>query len=73
MNAVCPDAIPVPYIMTGATDARFMTRVSDNCLRFLPLRVSGEQHSRMHGVDENVDAAALHIAVDFYKAIIRGE
>lgn len=73
VRAVCPEAIPVPYIMTGATDARFMTRVSDSCLRFLPLRVSGEQHSRMHGVDENVDVAALPTAVDFYKAIIRGE
>ncbi len=73
VKAVCPEAIPVPYIMTGATDARFMTRVSDNCLRFLPLRVSGEQHARMHGVDENVDVAALPVAVDFYKAIIKGE
>lgn len=73
VKAVCPEAIPVPYIMTGATDARFMTRVSDSCLRFLPLRVSGEQHKRMHGVDENVDVAALPAAVDFYKAIIRGE
>ena len=73
VRAVCPEAIPVPYIMTGATDARFMTRVSDNCLRFLPLRVSGEQHKRMHGVDETVDVAALPVAVDFYKAIIKGE
>lgn len=73
VKAVCPEAIPVPYIMTGATDARFMTRVSDNCLRFLPLRVSGEQHARMHGVDENVDVAALPVAVDFYKAILKGE
>ena len=59
--------------MTGATDARFMTRVSDNCIRFLSLRVTGEQHSRMHGVDESVDIAALPVAVDFYKAIIKGE
>lgn len=73
VRMVCPEAIPVPYIMTAATDARFMTRVSDSCLRFLPLRVSGEQHKRMHGVDENVDVAALPVAVDFYKEIIRGE
>ena len=71
--AVYPDVIPVPYIMTGATDARFMSRVCDNCLRFLPLRVSDEQAESIHGLDESVDVASLAPAVDFYKAIIQGK
>lgn len=74
-RAVCsayPGVIPAPYIMTGATDSRFMSRVSDNCLRFLPFMVSDEQVESIHGLDENVDVASLAPAVDFYKFIMKG-
>ena len=36
VNAVFPDAVPAPYLLSGASDARFFDRVSDQCLRFLP-------------------------------------
>jgi carboxypeptidase PM20D1 len=56
--------------MTGASDCRYMSRVSDNCLRFAPFRITQEQMDSIHGLNENVDLSALVPAVDFYKYII---
>ena len=38
VRTVFPGVTPAPYVMTGATDARFMSRICDNCIRFLPFR-----------------------------------
>lgn len=59
-----------PYIMTGASDCRYMSRVSDNCLRFSPFIISEAQLQSVHGIDENVDISTLDGAVDFYKYVI---
>ena len=62
-----------PYVMTAATDSRFMSALSDNCLRFAPFCVSDAQLQSIHGVNENVDVAALAPAVAFYRYILKGE
>ena len=67
IKEIFPGAVPVPYIMNGASDARFMSRVSDNCLRFAPFSISKEQMSSVHGPNENLDLATLAPAVDFYR------
>ena len=59
-----------PYIMTGATDSRYFSRVCDNCIRFSPFTINNEQLESVHGVNENVDLACLAPAVDFYRFII---
>ena len=66
-----PDVITSPYLMTGASDSRFMSRVSDHCMRFVPFLISDKQLDSVHGIDENVDVATLAPAVDFYKYFIR--
>ena len=70
VGKVFHDVKTTPYIMTGASDCRFMSRVSDHCLRFSPLTVRNEQLDGIHGVNENVDIAALPPAVDFYRCIM---
>lgn len=60
-----------PWIMTGATDSRYMCRVCDNCIRFAPFFMSDEQVGSIHGIDENIDVDALAPAVDFFKYIIK--
>ena len=69
--AVFPGVIPSPYLMTGASDSRFMSRVCDTCLRFAPVHITESQMASIHGIDENVDLSALAPAVDFYKYILR--
>ena len=72
-NAVAnifPDVKTTPYVMTGASDCRYMGIISENCLRFTPFVIDDEQLENIHGIDENVDLSALAPAVDFYRYII---
>ena len=70
VSAVFPGVKTSPYVMTGASDCRYMSRVSDHCLRFAPLAISQEQMDSIHGLNECVDLSALAPAVDFYRYII---
>lgn len=71
VKEIFPDVVPAPYIMTGASDSRYFSRVCRNCIRFAPFTISEEQLESIHGINENVDVTALAPAVDFYKFIIR--
>lgn len=70
VQAIYPDVTPCPYLMMAASDCRFMSRISDCCLRFAPFRISQEQMRSVHGLDENIDLDTLSPAVDFYKYLI---
>ena len=66
-----PGVLTSPYLMTGASDARYMSRLSDCCLRFAPFKIDDQQLSSIHGLNESVDLSSLIPAVEFYKYIIR--
>lgn len=70
VSAVFPGVITSPYLMTGASDCRYMSRISENCLRFAPFRITQEQMDSIHGINENIDLSALAPAVDFYRYIM---
>lgn len=59
-----------PYVMTGGTDAKYYRELSDNCLRFAPLYINGQQYASIHGLNENICQGALPMGVDFYKKMI---
>ena len=71
VSANFPGVCTSPYVMTGASDARYFSRVSDCCLRFVPFRISDEQLGSIHGLNECVDLETLVPAVDFYKYILQ--
>ncbi len=66
-----PDVLTSPYVMTGASDARFMSRVCEKCYRFVPFVISDEQLSSIHGLNECVDIKNLTPAVEFYKYLMQ--
>lgn len=70
VSAVFPGVITSPYLMTGASDCRFMSRLSDHCFRFAPFHITQAQMDAIHGLNENIDLKSLSPAVDFYKYII---
>ena len=71
VKAVFPDAVPAPYLLSGASDARFFDRVSDQCLRFLPFFADDGQLASIHGTNENLNLDALAPAVDFYRYMMK--
>ena len=48
-----------PYVMTGATDARFYQEICDHVFRFAPVIYGPEQMKGMHGLNENIGTACL--------------
>ena len=75
IEAVADEVYPgmgiAPYCMTGGTDAKYYTKICDNCMRFAPLYINAQQYGSIHGLNENVNQGALPKAVDFYKAVIK--
>lgn len=71
VSAVFPDVKTVPYLMNAASDCRFFSRNSDNCLRFLPFKINNQQMASIHGFDENIDVDTLAPAVDFYRYMMQ--
>lgn len=71
VHAVFPDIIPTPYLMTGASDSRYFSRVCDHCLRFAPFMISAEQLASIHSRNENLDLCTLSKAVEFYRYLMK--
>ena len=70
INECFPGVGCSPYVVTGATDARFYSKICDSCVRFAPVIYGPEQMKGMHGLNENIECNSLAGAVDFYKKII---
>ncbi|MGJ0390864.1 M20/M25/M40 family metallo-hydrolase [Microbacterium sp. CGR1] len=69
--AVSHPGVPaVPYVMMAATDSRHFHRFAPAVYRFAPLDMSNAQRASIHGVDENVEIAALERGERFHRALI---
>lgn len=71
VDTVFNDVKTSPYVMMGASDSRYLSKVCDNCFRFTPFLISDEQLDSIHGINENIDVEVLAPAVDFYKYVIK--
>lgn len=60
-----------PYIMTGATDALYFTRICDRVYRFSPFVITKEQEATIHSVNENIDISSLAPAVAIFHEIYK--
>ncbi|HEY6929907.1 MAG TPA: M20 family peptidase [Thermoanaerobaculia bacterium] len=71
IHQVFPDAVVAPYLVLGATDARYYSSLSSSVYRFLPVRLTSSDLARLHGTDERISAAAYSEAVQFYGQLLR--
>lgn len=67
---VFPEAIVVPYLTVGATDARHYAGVARQAYRFLPIRMRAKDRTRMHGTDEQTTVEGFAEAVRFYMTVM---
>jgi len=65
------DAGVAPYIIMGGTDCRHFHEITENALRFCPVRMTTEQSASCHAVDENVSVYALAEGVIFIKELLK--
>ncbi len=71
ISGVFPDAAPCPNMMLGGSDAKYYSEISRNILRFVPVRLTPEEKSCMHGINERLPLSALETGVVFYQELIR--
>ena len=71
VDAAFPYAAAVPFILPAGTDARRFTDLSDAVIRFAPIDIDKQQYASVHGENENISVEKLHLAVDFYKSLLR--
>lgn len=64
IRSVNPDAVVAPFLVLGATDARFYSGLTPNVYRFLPMRTRPDDVPRFHGLNER-------IGIDNYVGMIR--
>ena len=67
-----PDCGVSPYVIMGGTDCRHFHALTENALRFSPVRMTTAQSGSCHAVDENVSVAALAEGVEFFMKFIKG-
>lgn len=60
-----PGARPVPYMLTGGTDAKALVRLGIRCFGFTPLRLPPDLEftALFHGIDERVPVDGLQFGV----------
>jgi acetylornithine deacetylase/succinyl-diaminopimelate desuccinylase-like protein len=65
LRAEDPQAHPVPYLMSGGTDAKSFDRLGMRCFGFSPLLLPPDLDfaALFHGIDERVPVAALRFGV----------
>ncbi|HTR51145.1 MAG TPA: M20/M25/M40 family metallo-hydrolase [Kofleriaceae bacterium] len=70
-----PDAVVVPYMIPGFTDAKYFTRTGARWYGFSPVKIeksSGIRFADMfHGTDERVPVAGLAWGVEVLDAVVR--
>lgn len=65
--------VPVlPFLLQGGTDTKHFVSLCPSCFRFTALKLSPEQQTACHGIDENIDISELPHSVDFFRAVITG-
>jgi carboxypeptidase PM20D1 len=65
-----PDTLVAPYLVVGATDARYFRNLTPNVYRFTPVIVSEKDLARVHGFDERVSVEGYLNAIRFYRVLI---
>ena len=67
---VYPDALVAPGLVLAATDSRHYQDLTTRIYRFMPLRLSKRDLSRIHGVNERILIQDYHAAIRFYRQLL---
>jgi acetylornithine deacetylase/succinyl-diaminopimelate desuccinylase-like protein len=73
-SALMPDATPVPFLLVGATDARFFRRIGSTAYGFglFSDRIDFNEFMTMfHGDNERVDLESLRLSAELWTGLIR--
>jgi carboxypeptidase PM20D1 len=68
---VYPGSVVAPGLSMVATDSRHYAPIASDIFRFLPLRVTGDDLKRIHGVDERIGVKTYAELIGFLARLIK--
>ena len=66
------DLAVAPWLLTGATDARWFVPLADDVYRFTGYTIRPEDAARFHGIDERIAVDDYRRAIEVYYRVLRG-
>lgn len=66
------DLVVAPWLLTGASDARWFVPLADDVYRFTGFTIRPEDAARFHGVDERIAVADYRRSIEVYYRVLRG-
>ena len=70
-NAIYPDAVVVPSLLSGATDTRHYRGLVDNIYRFRGLMIATGQMAGTHGTNEYIGVESFEKSIEIAKQVMR--
>jgi carboxypeptidase PM20D1 len=70
IREIFPDVVVAPGLMVAGTDSRHYTGISDNILRFTPVRANSDDLKRFHGTNERLSIDGYADMIRFYRRLI---
>ncbi len=69
-KSINDDIIVVPYLVTGATDSRSYSDVTNQIFRIYPFALSQDEIAAMHATDERIKINSYLDGIEIYKKMI---
>ncbi|TDB68183.1 M20 family peptidase [Arundinibacter roseus] len=66
-----PEVLVSPYLVLGATDARYYRKLSENVYRFTPYQLDEEDLKRPHGTNERIQIDTYKAMIQFYVTLFK--
>ena len=66
-----PEVLVTPMLTLGQTDSRHFAEVSSNIFRFLPVTLTQDDLTRIHGINERINIEDFKRSVGFYHQLIK--
>ena len=71
IRQVFPDVAIAPGMVLGATDSRHYRDIADNTYRFVPMRLTNDDLSGIHGTNERISIDNYTEIIRFYAQLMR--
>lgn len=70
IQEIFADVVVAPNLVVGMTDSRHYQELSDHIYRFLPVQLTKDDLSRIHGKNERISIENYHQTIRFYRQLI---
>jgi carboxypeptidase PM20D1 len=70
VHQVIPDPIVSPGLLGGGTDTKHWEGIAENAYRFFPIRISKDNMTGFHGINEHIHVENYYETIRFYHQMI---